>query len=195
MQLPNRKKIEKDFHDRMELLSKRHRRELRQLMGTPVDPSLVPEEFWRRVEREAESETAAILLLLFGVGARTAARSVGGDYKENETAILSQADTYGTQRSRKVGADYARGARDSFARRSAEWTKQTPEPKPPTRAEIDQGLDRVFHEPLTKRIVVDETTAAQFNGGEAGVRETVGISQNDRWRTRPLWSCSHPNQW
>tara|TARA_B100000519_G_scaffold25799_1_gene18114 strand:+ start:17083 stop:17847 length:765 start_codon:yes stop_codon:yes gene_type:complete len=212
MQLPNRKEEEEKFTKRMKSLSRRHRKMLLEIMGTPPNPDNVPEEFWQLVQREVEEETAAILLMLFGIGASTAATSVGGDFLANQDLLLDQAERYADERSRYAARNYTRSARDSLQRRADEWTDTgrvtkpvkppkpgdsplpvQPEPfEPPTKKEVDEGLDKIFGDSLAEKTAVDETTAAQFNGGEAGVGVTVGISDDDIWKTRPWLSRSGP---
>lgn len=67
-----------------------------------------------------------------------------------------------------------------------------PPVKIPTKEEIDELLDETFGENRIEQNAVDETTRARFAGGESAIEETVGISQEDRWRNNPQDSKSGP---
>jgi len=66
--LVGRTRHEERFAERFARLSARHKRELKQLLGTPPDPRNIPAEFWERVKQETEEEAAALLLLILLAG-------------------------------------------------------------------------------------------------------------------------------
>ena len=117
MEIPNRRESESEYADRLKKLSKRHRRELRRLLGDPPDPANVPGEFWDKIEREMEEENATLLFLLFLASARFHAF---GTYSEKgqDTGVVAtleqQAQTYRDSRAKSVARSYAQTSRERF---------------------------------------------------------------------------------
>lgn len=64
-ELADRMGVERDFARRLSRLTARQRRELRELLGTPPDPSRVSAADWARWEDERRKELTLILLAVF----------------------------------------------------------------------------------------------------------------------------------
>ena len=72
--MPTRQQLERGFAKRLGTLSAKHKKQLMKLLGDPPDIVNVPEEFWVRVERETEQETAvALLAIMLSTGTSFAA--------------------------------------------------------------------------------------------------------------------------
>lgn len=212
MEIPNRRQLETGYAVRMEQLTKKHRRELVRLLGSPPDPSKVPESFWQEVRDEMERENATLLLLLFLASARYHAF---GSVKEPTTqsnigdTLQSEAERYGNERSREVADSYATTSRERFQTFADEvrtiqtapasttvdpptipnnappipTVRRLPDLTPEERERITRGFDKVFGKGRAKSIAITETTQAQSAGGDAGVRHTFGTSLGDLWIT------------
>ena len=58
------------------------------------------------------------------------------------------------------------------------------EPREPTKKEIRELLDHTFGPKRVEGVAITETTRAQYEGGEAAIEATVGISSEDEWRVQ-----------
>lgn len=201
MELPNRAKLEEKLGKRLQLLSERHKKELLTLLGTPPDFTRVTESFWKRVEREAEEEVAALLLLLFTQSASThidaASRSsVAADidgglssFRDLQPIVEQRAETFGRQRGKELGQRHAGNARQRLENLESRVNEM---PDELSRAETVKESGPVFSPATTISHTRDYTTTARHEGAEEGVRLVVGVSDNDLWKNRPLESTTGP---
>lgn len=186
MEIPSRYELEAGFSNRLGDLSERHRGELRELLGSPPDPSNVTETFWQRVQRETQEEAAVALYLLFLASAfyhasgDEAGRGLAGD---TMMLLSRKAEDFGQRRASRLASGLTSTSRDRFAtitdkiRRSAELET------PLTRNEIETDLTKIFGPDRAEATGVTETTGAQSAGGDAGIEATVGKSLQDQWVT------------
>jgi hypothetical protein len=65
-ELPNRSDLEAAFAKRFGRVARKHLHEFRELLGNPPEIENVPEEFWKKMERESEHSVYPLLLLIFG---------------------------------------------------------------------------------------------------------------------------------
>lgn len=204
MEIPNRRELEARYAKRLGRMSQRHKHELRELLGSPPDPSNVPQSFWEKVRKEMEAENLTLLYLLFLASARYHAF---GTYSEKgqDAGIVStlnqQATGYSKQRAVEVGSSYAdtSAVRFETLKQEIEQLKQKTRPDAPTtppgtvtrfpdlspadKRRIETGLDKVFGPGRASTIAISETTAAQSAGGDAGAKATFGLSLGDLWIT------------
>jgi len=191
LELPNRRELESRFNKRVLRLSKRHRRELRELLGYPPDPSNVPQSFWDRVENETREETAVLLLMLFVVSARSHIRQVGGSFESVRSRIIQQGEAYSQEQSSQIANRYAEGARLGLQSKRIKWN-QDEEGGILTKSRVEEDLEKILGRGRAERISVNGTTEAITAGGDTGVGMTVGISQDDLWINRPWMSRTGP---
>lgn len=181
MELPDRDEYEATVEKRIGRLAKRHRKELLAHMGRPPDMANVPAAFWEEVRDEMEAEMAVALLLIF----------------------LASATFHGAPE--KASEAFARTWAGGHARTSADLWAQTAlqragilgrdmrqMEKSPTLKWVNERLESIFGETRVHSLAVNETTIAQTEGGEYGMRETAGISPDDKWRTNPQLSRTGP---
>lgn len=215
MELPNRKQIERDIAERLSRLSTRHRHELEDLVGYPPNLDNVPAEFWSRVKRDHETELVAILMLLFALSGDYHATLSGLNTPEIRKQVNTRAENWAVPRAREVSASYAESAERYATERlgpRSEAEKPVTPPAPPSQSPIEPVAPPEPEKPLASTIAVDdpidpetyhkilvqifgpendarrainEVTAAQSAGGDAGIELTVGLSIRDRWRTNP----------
>lgn len=116
--LAYRSDLESRVQREMTRLSKEQRDRLVAYLGDPPDPANVPEEFWQDVERERRDRLAALLLLIFLIGAR--------QHGSDDRSVAAQAAAYyAGQRASEVAAAYTRNSRERLERRAAEWRERT----------------------------------------------------------------------
>ncbi len=167
-------------------------------MGDPLDPANVPPEFWAKVEEEMMEENLTLLFLLFLASANFHAfgtYSTRGQEAGIVQTLDQQAQDYSRQRAGNVARSYTQTSVDrfdTFTQDAGEILKRDqppgalrrfPDLDPAEKARIERGLDKVFGPSRAASIAVSETTAAQSAGGDAGARETFGISLDDKWIT------------
>jgi len=169
MEVANRNELEASFARRFQRLSGRHRRELKELMGSPPDLNKVTQDFWDRVKRETEEVLLIILLLIFV----TSATQHGMARKDAQSTGLK----WSARRSAKVSTGYVKHSREELARIGGGWEF-------PSARSAEEDLKRIFGPERSGRVAATETTDAATSGSEAGVKATVGFSEDDTWFTR-----------
>lgn len=167
MELANRDQIEASFAARFARLNSRLRHRLEDYLGSPPNFGNVPESFWKEVQDEANRETAAVLLLIWGSSAKQhgLAADIAGQ----------QAAQYAGDRAATFARDFAVNTRQLTADLMADFQPGMP---------LQKRLVSVLGPDRAARIAMTETTKAQTAGGEAGIGQTVGLSGEDIWRTR-----------
>lgn len=198
MELPNRDDLEADFAKRFGKIARRHMLEFRELLGNPPDINNVPPEFWEKMEHEVAAETYAILLLIFDESAmlhgwESPGMASYGWAKQRASDLAN----YWTDSSRTRLIDgfdeltNGEPPNESTVEAARETNRFVPTnritpymPRTPEASEIDDLVDSVFGPQRVTGIAVDETTRARHAGGESGVEETVGLSQDDEWRVQ-----------
>ena len=179
MELPNRADLEADFAGTLARLSSRHRRELMDLLGQPPDINRVPASFWAKVEKETRDELLAALLLIL------LSSSTLHGWSGNQT------DAWATQWSAdhagSVAADYAANSRDMLTVAGQAWGEMKP-----TRGDVLDTATSIFGPDRAARMATTETTVAQTQGGEMAITMTVGLSDEDEWKTNPHLSVEGP---
>ncbi len=174
-EIKNRDGHENAFARKLGSLSAKHRRELQSHLGSPPDAANVPAEFWRRVEQETQEDLAAVLLLLFVLSA-----SEHGLGRDRSSGLGAQ---YAGARSRQVAGQWTTNGRQRIEQASIDWRARAGRGSPPTSGEVTATTFKIFGPSRVSRLVVSETTDAQTAGSEAGVQETVGLSEDDTWFT------------
>lgn len=173
--LQDRRDIEASFAAKLSRLSSRHRRELVDLLGDPPDLANVPRDFWDRVQKETEEELAAMMLLIFA----SSAIQHGLD-RERAT---EQAERFASSRSSDVAGQYVQNRQEEIARATIDWRERVNKGEAILKREVEDRTSRSFGPRKAAQIAVNETTNAAVDGGEAGVRETVGFDEDDTWFT------------
>lgn len=203
MELPNRDELEADFAKRFGKLARRHMLEFRELLGNPPDINNIPPEFWEKMEHEVAAETYAILLLIFdesamlhgwenpGMAAYGWAKQRASDlanYWTDSSRVRLSNGLEELTNGEPPNESTVESARES--NRFVPTNRITPYlPRTPESSEIDDLVDSVFGPQRVTGIAVDETTRARHAGGEAGIEETIGLSQDDVWRVNPPRVC------
>lgn len=203
-ELANRDELEENFAKKFGRVARRHMHEYREFLGNPPDESNVPPEFWKKVERETENELVPILLLIFGESAELH----GWQGADMGLAAFG----FASQRAGEFAKYWVESTQDRLAKgfdKIAQRNRQEPSertiedaiesnrhvpvnrinpmrPQQPTeeidRDELDELLDHTFGPKRIETVAIDETTTAQHAGGESGVSETVGLSEEDIWK-------------
>lgn len=203
-ELASRSTLEQDFAEKMGRLSERHRQELVRLLGNPPNPKNVTQEDWDRWEREDRDELLLLLLLIFLASAQQhASQAVGPDAAADVDATLQQqAAVWAATRADDIASGMADNSRAMLQEEAGRWVETRREAEQAaTEAGEDVFAAREFaHEAITEEMVEDfssrvfgptriegiaitETTGAISAGGDAGIEETVGVSQEDLWIT------------
>jgi hypothetical protein len=171
MELPNRNELESRFAARFARLNANLRHRLEDYLGHPPDITRVPESFWQEVQDEMNRELAIVLLLIWSQSAIQHGLSA-------DLARVQGLD-YATRRAVEVSPQFAANTRDMLAAAGRRWAGQ-----PPTQGQLQGDLVAILGPTRAERAAVTETTRAQTAGGEAGARQTVGLSTEDLWITR-----------
>lgn len=175
-ELPNRHQLQAAFAAKVARLTSSQRHKLEKHLGFPPDIARVPETFWVESQKELNEQLAAVLLLLFIASAEhhgwDAADRMGLDFATQHAQQVSVLFT-GTTRDRLAGA--ARG-----------WRPDLP------RHDFQRDLVSILGPERAEALAVNETTVAQTRGGEAAIIATVGISDEDEWKTNPHLSQTGP---
>lgn len=199
MELPDRDEWARKIGKAFAHMSDRHRAELRRLMGNPPDPRRVPESFWHEVREEAQAESIAALYLIFLASADFHAGEAGGELDDSITLrAQGWASTVGYDR----GLRYAKGASDQFGRTAQKifdaQAKQRETGLPPDEIiglgeeALEEELAKSFGPARAGEMAESMTTQAQSAGGDAGINDTVGISQDDVWSVHPELTPTGP---
>lgn len=197
MQLPDRQQLEAEFSRKLSRLNARQRKRLRELMGSPPDPSRVPPSFWDEVRRDTERELAALLFLIYASSARL--HSIAGTRMSGIAApagldaqLENQASSWAQARAAASAEKMAATARDAFAKKSRDILDRIERGDRVTQIDLNRDLQDVIGDAKAGRAATTETTVAQSAGGDAGIEATVGISLDDLWINRPSLSRSGP---
>lgn len=185
-ELVDRMKYEEAAVRKFGYLSAQHRRELRQLLGSPPDAANVPEEFWAKVQKEHEAEALALLALLLAASAT--------QHGLNGEDATRQARDWAEREAAQRAADWVQNSRETLQQKSSEWRSRQQQPPGTDGAttdgsplitddEIDETTDAVFGKRRVERMVATETTRAQHAGSEIAIATTVGLSPDDIWHT------------
>lgn len=171
-----------EFYRRLSSLSARHRRLLREHLGTPPDPKNIPEEVWERIEKE----NAALLILLAAAAALTLVRT--------ETNAMQ--NTTGQTLSREAMAEILARSAGRRAGRVARWTTDTT--RRWLQEEFDDDPDRsprggvqsVLSKDRIVTIAGNEFIAARSVAAEAmrTAAKKVGVAVTQIWELGP---CNH----
>lgn len=188
-ELTNREELEADFAKRFGKVARRHMHEFREWLGDPPNINNVPEEFWAMCEHEMQRDNYILLLLIFS----TSAIQHGWDGAEMRLAAAG----FAKERSGKVAENWIESTRRMFGEKLDKARKDNQE-KPssgiadhmeasrtlePTREQVDDILDDLYGAKRIHVWAVDETTRARHAGSEEAIENTVGLSEEDIWRT------------
>lgn len=144
MELANRPQLEASFRRRIEKLSAKHRKRLKQLAGDPPDLSKVPASFWQEVESELDEQLAIALLLIFAeAGEQTGASRAG---------LLSRGDAFARSRASEVARGYVEHSIERF--------------------QNGASIRDVFGKGRAAVIAKTETSVAQEEGNATGAAES-----------------------
>ncbi len=189
MELPNRTSHERAYIKRLSRLNQRHKRELRQLLGSPPDPSRVPMSFWEKVEREQMEENLLMMYLIFIASASFHAFGTESPAGRDADELQSAAETYAAGRAAAVARSYAETGRDRLETLQRDIDGRV---TPIAIGQLEVALDKILGPARAEAVGTSETTAAQTAGGEAGIEATVGIDQADLWINHPELSRTGP---
>lgn len=183
-ELIDRMKYEEAAVKRFGYLSQQHRREFRDLLGSPPDIANVPQEFWEKVQKEHEAEALAMLALLLAASA--------AQHGLDEETATRQARDWAAERAKQQAGGWVENSQEILRRRQQEWGSRPIGTDGaslgggslvPDDDEVDDVLDLLFGEDRIERLVATETTVAQHAGSELAVAFTVGLSRDDKWIT------------
>lgn len=195
MEIPGRRQRDKDFAERLRILSADRRAQLRELLGSPPDVRKVPASFWAQLEAEARQEGILAIYLMFLESAEFHADEAGGLDAETRLLLDGAAMGYATQRGAELGKRFAGGAQDQLER-SLRTLEEEIARGEMTKREIadrlDEELDKSLGDSRADNTAQNYNTGAQTAGGERGIEETEGISDEDTWSTNPEQSRSGP---
>ena len=208
-EIPNRDELEANFARKFGRVARRHLFEFRELLGYPPDLDNVPQEFWDRMEREAEHSVYPFLLLLFGSAALM--------YQWRGSDADLAAYGFASDRSESFATQWINGIRkriEDFQKRLDDagltsgrhggpgglfegFAGHEPivhtDPLTGDELQDDKVEDLDWLERLRKTIddsfgpiriqqnIEDLTTEARHAGQEAAVEATVGLSPDDKW--------------
>ena len=165
MELENRDQLEAKFASRMARLHGSLRTQLIALLGSPPDPSKVPESFWIEAEAEMQRQLAIVLLLVWGASARQ--HGLGSDLAD--VAALR----YAEMRSQLVAPQWAANSRSRLTAYLGRGGLTA-----------EQIAADVFSPSRAESLATTETTTATSSGGEVATVQTVGINELDTWYTQ-----------
>lgn len=182
-EFPNRSEHRAPMAHDLAKLTARHRRRLLELMGSPPDPSRVPESFWDDCRKELEDELAVALLLLF----LTSATMHGLDYDSAETYGTEWANNRAEQSAESI-IDTTRTRLHNADERSGRHFEAVSTGSPRSeisdaehRANIREAVNRDFGPDRAASIARNESNVAMVEGGEVAVN-LLGIECTAWWR-------------
>lgn len=199
MEIPNRQKLETQLARRLERLNAKQRRKVYLILGNPPDLEKMDLIDWDEFEREVESETMLALYLIFMASAGFHIGLTAYASDSDRTSVLNRrATSWARERAATLSQLYTKSARESLTRASEKMRAPTRETVPPAekpvtpsqgfevdQKELDRELQKALGPAKSSRAAANETSAAQYAGGEAGIELTVGTSIYDRWDERP----------
>lgn len=174
-ELPDRNKREARMAGTLSRLGSRQRRELEALLGNPPDIDRVPESYWT----DKESEMGAVLLLLLTQTYSASARLHGmGPVDAKEAG-----SDWATKHSETLARDFTANSQKILANDAKQWDGSEL-----TKRAIRDTTLKMLGPDRMARVAVNETTRAQFQGGEDATEELWGLSPEDTWKTSGLKS-------
>lgn len=177
--LANRDTYEKDFARKVSRLMQKHRKELARYLGSPPDPSKVPEEFWQKVQKETEEQIFLLLLLIFTAASIQHQPADGfAQFQTEEVERFGQ--QWSESRSREFGQGYTENTRKRLADYSEKWRASQEADSQDTSQE---DLDRLFSPDRAEGIAITETSTAAVAGGEESARVGGYLTDSDIWYT------------
>lgn len=182
MELKNRNRLEQDFAGELAELTQEQRTRLRQYLGTPPDPSRVPESFWQEIRDDTQRRIAAIAYLLFIAAAEEHA-SYGGT-QATSTSFDVDATAFALQQAQTMANGYTNAARNrfrAFGDRLRLPVTSTPELATATvltPQQLANEIADILPPESAERIATTVTTSAQTKGGNAGIDAARGDRRN-----------------
>jgi hypothetical protein len=167
----NRRELERNARREMGLVSDRHLAELERLLGSPPDPSNVPQAFWERVEREHQRTLSSILLLAF----------MGGSDDEDAGGI---AGTWSDWQAASTSARYVATSQARLERLATGWDDPLP-------GELRNGLSGIFGPDRDATVVGTEVTRGLGAGTVAAAKASDAYQEG---RVRLIWRLGQREQ-
>jgi len=185
--LPNRPKTEEEFARAMSRMMASQRQELIRLLGNPPDMRRVPDEFWQRVQQQAEDELSAILIVIMMQQARITLGMIPDKPTLDRDVAIRRIDTtarvIADHRSSQMAESYVETSRQQLEQAQQRWDAAIDAGEEISDADIHDTATNIFGPTRSENIAITETTNAASQGGEITVRATVGESDNDTWFT------------
>lgn len=186
--MPTRQQLERGFAKRLGTLSAKHKKQLMKLLGDPPDIANVPEEFWARVERETEQETAvALLAIMLSTGTSFAASRKKKITPTERLALRQRFEQAAKERARKLSGGVINNAKRRLTVASASWADRTS--RGLDLVDVDQRTTSIFGPKRAATIARTETTGAKFDGEETVAREIIGDEMVAAWVLGPCRHC------
>lgn len=185
MELPNRDKLEGELAERLSDTTRGHQQEMRRLVGYPPDFSKVPESFFDKLREEMQAELAVALYLLF----LAAADFHSPDGFDAVDQLGPTAEEWSARRAREAGQRYGGRVQDAYDRMRRRLDELE---RKPTKQELADEIELAIGASTAERIAATEMTAAQTAGGDAAVKATTGLSDDDIWTNHPELTRSGP---
>ena len=170
-----------EFERRLAKLSRRHRTMIRDALGSPPDPSNIPQSLWDRIERE---HRAALTILLYGASLATLGVALGrmnrsGTTLDDVESVHQALDQQAAARATWVAESVTGTSRSRLDRLNSE--------EPP---ELETVLRETFGSERMSSIARNEAVAAQALGGSslASVIRQQDGNVTEIWH---LGDCEH----
>lgn len=176
-ELSNRSDLESRFAARFARSTSQFRHELIDLLGDPPDYTRVPEEFWQRVEQEANAQLAVVLLLLW---------SESADLHGLDDPDSLRAQSFASTRATEAAAAFASTGRDMLRTAGADWTQRTGSGLSIPRGEVIERATSIFGPARSEKVATFETGRAQTDAGETWRREKQAVGT----RIKAIWRHS-----
>lgn len=193
-ELADRMDIEADFARKMARASSQHRKELWSLLSL-INPQIVPEDFWQKVEAEKKKQMNAALLLIFMASADQHANTlIPGDLRAAaQDSITTTGAAWASTRASDLARQYVETSREKLNAAYDKWygpdfqvRRVFGDMKPAvSHQEALDDLVDIFGPERDARIAATETTGAATAGahGARGAAEELGIKTEVIWRT------------
>jgi len=173
-ELRNRTELESRFAARFARSTSQFRHELIDLLGDPPDIARVPEEFWQRVEQEANAQLAVVLLLLW---------SESADLHGLET-VDPRGQQFATTRGGEAASSFAGTSRDMLRTAGTDWAQRASAGERIAKGEVTERATSIFGPARSEKVATFETGRAQTDAGEVWRRDqqAVGVRIKAIWR-------------
>lgn len=175
-EVANRMELEAKVAREMGRLAGSHRRELEELLGNPPDASRVPPSFWDKVERETENTLLLLLLLI-------AAESAMHHGLTDRTTAQASVQTWAEEQANTISRQWVANSKDLLATGQREWEDRIQSTGAVPRADVRDRTLKIFGPTRVEGLAINETTRANYAGGEAAVSQLGGTSPEDTWLT------------